>query len=438
MDRVREIRRVLGAMAVGLGSLGLHEVDDHRSTKGRKHPLWRLLTAVLSGVAAGCRSLAELELLTAQMSPPVRRALRLWQRTPDTTLRDLLVEMPLDNLRKLLYKQVRAAHRRKQLDPRGLPCGVVAIDGKYTSTRLPDDTYAQRQKDRSWVVRTLSASLVSARAPVFIDAMPIPKERNEESAFEAALDDLLDAYKNLNLFEVLTADAGLASEANAAKINACGLGYVFTLKGNQPELLSEVDRQLARRPLAQAEAMSKTRMDKKTVVIRRLWRTTEVAGYHWPHLRMALRVRSEVQRDGQVIAHDDRLFATNVPTNRFTPAQWLRVIRAHWRVENECHGTLDRVFREDERPWLHQAHGLLVMNLLRRLTFNILDLFRRVSSRLKKKNEELITPWAAVCAWIRTGLVAADEGMLFGLRWAWATPPPTGQPPPISRVAAGE
>jgi hypothetical protein len=46
------------------------------------------------------------------------------------------------------------------------------------------------------------------------------------------------------MFEVFDFDAGLTSLANADYINHKGYGYVFGLKGNQPELHAEAKRLL--------------------------------------------------------------------------------------------------------------------------------------------------------------------------------------------------
>ena len=70
--RSREIRRHAGALAVGLGQLGLGEVCDPRSKRSRRWQLPYLLTALLCG-------------------PAVRRRLHIFRRVPDTTLRASLV-----------------------------------------------------------------------------------------------------------------------------------------------------------------------------------------------------------------------------------------------------------------------------------------------------------------------------------------------------------
>jgi len=82
------------------------------------------------GLMAGCRSLWEAEQLTQGLASSMRRRLGLPRRLADTTARDALCRVPPDGLRAGLHRLVRAAWRRKALQPVGLPVSVVALDGK--------------------------------------------------------------------------------------------------------------------------------------------------------------------------------------------------------------------------------------------------------------------------------------------------------------------
>lgn len=172
--------------------------------------------------------------------------------------------------------------------------------------------------------------------------------------------------------------------------------------------------------------MTVDRLDNRTVEVRHLWRTDELAGYHWDHLRQAIRVCREVRTDdGTVISRDDRFFGTSATTNRLTSDMWNLVVRNHWRVENECHGTWDCVLREDDHPWLYDARGMLAVILLRRVVGNLLVLYRNVTCRGEQKG---VRPWAEIISWLQVALVAATEEHLDGLRWA--APPMAGRAPP--------
>ena len=153
-------RRIVGALRARMPDAGLNLVRDPRSRCKWKLPT--ILRAVLVGICAGCTRLTDVEHLTDNLSPAVRKALHLHRRLPDTTARDLLVALKPDELRESLARQVRQAHRSKALEPDGLPWGVLAIDGRSTAIKAWDEHYAQRQRSSSGgvcgLVRTMTAT----------------------------------------------------------------------------------------------------------------------------------------------------------------------------------------------------------------------------------------------------------------------------------------
>jgi DDE family transposase len=157
----------------------LDNISDPRSLRGRRWPLAVLLRAVLVALLAGCKSLTQAEALTAEMSRAARKRLGIARRIADTTMRDLLCILEPEQLRRPLHAFVRAAHRRKALDPDRLPFGVVARDGKSTGLPSCDDDFAQRPSQREGalfvgVARTMTWTLISSPAMPCIDVLPIP------------------------------------------------------------------------------------------------------------------------------------------------------------------------------------------------------------------------------------------------------------------------
>lgn len=122
----------------------------------------------------------------------------------------------------------------------------------------PGEGYAQQRKDGTWLVRRMSCALVSARVPLCVDMIPLPRGVSEMSILSQVLAELDRDYGSLDLFEVLTADAGFTSEENARAINALDLGYLLGLKDNQPTLLDEAHRLLGRLPAKDVEALTVT------------------------------------------------------------------------------------------------------------------------------------------------------------------------------------
>ena len=412
-------RRLAGMLRARLPEAKLGDVADPRKPRGRRWPLATLLTAVVVGMLAGAKSLAAVENLTAEMGRAMARLLGLNRRVPDTTLRSLLCHLDPKELRRVLVAVVRAAYRRKALAPVDLPFGVVAMDGKGTSLPSCDDLYAQRQTQSEGklvgVARTVTCSLISSAAKVCLDASPIPASTNEMGHFATALRELLDTYGSLDLFRLISYDAGACSLENAALVRANGLHYLFGLKGTQPTLLREAERLLGALP-ATAMVASTEDIVGGNIVTRRAFLTGEMAGFDgWTHLDTVIRIESETRtRKGERLTYENRYYLASLKRARLSDAQWLRLIRLHWGVENTCHHTLDTAFAEDDHPWIESnPQGALATMLLRRVALTLLSLFRSVTQR---SDERRGTPWADLMRGLYNALIGATAEQLRNLR----------------------
>jgi hypothetical protein len=412
---------MLGLLRARLPEAKLHGVKDPRRAQGQRWPLESLLAALVVGVAAGCKSLLDLEALTYEMAPAARRKLKLKRRVPDTTLRDTVVKLAPMDLRRCLHAQTKAAHRRKALAPFGLPFGVLAMDGKSSTATEADDHYAQRQQHsegdgESGLVRTITCCLVSSAARVCIDAISVPAQTNEMGHFSAALNSVHRTYGKAGLFRLVSYDAGACSAENAAAVIDKRLHYLFSLKETQPTLLGEARRLLGRLKSNDALATSTDVESTDRFVTRRLYLTEEMAGFmDFPGLNVVLRVESET-RDAalNLLAHEDRYRICSLPASALSADQWLLCVRRHWAVENNCHHTWDKAFREDDHPWI-RAHprGMVVMMLIRRIAYNMLALFRSVTQRSEDKRG---TPWRDLLRWVYQALLSASDDDVAGLR----------------------
>lgn len=420
-QRIR--RRTAGLLKARLPELKLHRVPEVRSRRGSKRWLLStILRAVVVGLIAGCKGFGELEELTEMLSLPMRKLLGLPKRLPDTTARDVLVRLPDTTLRACLYRQVKAARRRKALEPLGLPFGVVAVDGKTTAICAWDDRYAQLQPHSEdngahGMVRTLSCTLVSGRAKVYLDAVPVPPATNETGAFPAALRSLRDAYGPRPPFSLVAADAAQCARSHDALIcQEHGWHYLLRLKESQPTLWREAKRLIGPRhpPTLLAESHE---VHPPYEEHRRLYLSSEMAGFDgWQHLQTVLRVdRERVHLDsGEVLHQGSRYFICSLPADALTPEQWLRLVRCYWAVENEGHNTLDTALCEDDRPWItHDPQGMVAVLLLRRIACNLLALYRCVTLR---SEDNRMMPYKRLIRRFYTLLVAATAADLHGLR----------------------
>lgn len=412
-DQTRLVKCHATHLAKQLNALPLGNVTDPR--RRSKWELRTLLTAVVTGMAAGCKGLGEMEELTQWLGKGARKALKLPKRVPDTTVRDLLIALNPDDIRQLLYGSVRRAGRGKQLK-NDLPVRAASMDGKGTATRLFDKPdaehrYGQRQGDHA-VVRTITTCLVGVPGRPCIDAHPVPAHTNEGGAFVDALDALLGAYGR-SLFDVVMYDAAACYTKIGKEVVDRGLDYVFCLTNNQPTLVTEACRQLGHLPLEQADS-STIDIDGSHIVTRHLWMSEEMADWlDWPHLQTVIRVRRVwTTKSGDLVREHDRYYVTSLAASTMTPAQWALLIRRRWSVENENHNVLDTAFKEDDRPWILRPCGMVVVTLLRRLMFTWMTLYRSVTLRAERHRTG---SWKSLMRQMERALLLADETIMEGL-----------------------
>lgn len=418
----RELRRMAGILNVRLPELQLGEVRDPRSRRGRRWPsIGPHLRSILIAMLSGASSLMAVEALTADLSLAMRKLLRIARRIADTSLRNVLVKLDITNLREVLYRQVRAAHRRHALGRGGLPFGVVSIDGKATKLSCWDESRVIRQRSANGgtafgLMRTLTSVLQSSRAKVCLDAMPYSSQTNEKASLLRAVDALTKAYGSLSLFKLVATDAGLCSHDNAAGLVSRELDYLFALKADQPTLFAEAKRQLAWQREGHVRAQTED-VTGRGVVVRRLYLSEDIAGFHdWDSLRVVLRVESILTdtHTGAIVRRENRYYISSLAASRLTADQWLDVVRQRWSVENGPHWTADTILQEDDHPWItSDPNGALAALILRRVVYNILTLTRSVTLRSADNRQR---PFADLLRVFYIALVAATDATVANLR----------------------
>lgn len=367
-------------------------IKDPRKAQGRRWTFGSLMSGLWAGAVTAMKNLRAVEGLLE----------RAGDRISDTTLWSFLVRLKPGGFARLLVRGVKHAYRSKEMKS-DLPFSVVAVDGKAIwvgGRKAHRNCQLQHEQGRSrYVMRMLRAVFVGGPCKLCIGQMPIPGRTNDMGAFPKFLERLLKDYGRTDLLEVLSLDAGFASKKNATLINAAGRGYVIALKGNEKDLLDEAERLLGTRAKPDAETPWEKYNGSR---IRRLFfRTTEMAEWNgWSHLRQVWRVRQETERDGK-LAVEERYFVTNLTQGKTAGRVPLKIVRAHWGIENDCNWTLDTQWNEDNCPWASAA--LEVVSLMRLLAYNVMTRLRtrRLRSETNRKRS-----WATLLNWITDLLVA--------------------------------
>jgi hypothetical protein len=411
-------RRIAGFLTVRLSRAGLGEIEDRRRRQGRRRTLDSILRTVIVGLMAGCKSLLDVELLSDSLAPAVRRLLGIKGRLPDTTARGTLVRLEPYEVRRVLHAVIDDAHKRKAIEPEIFPFGVVAVDGKATAIPCWDHHYAQMQtgddrKRAHGVVRTATCALVSARAKPCIDAIPVLAETNEMGMFPHVFASLSQRYGNL--FRLVTYDAGATSTANGRLVVEAGKDYLFRVNDDRQFLHQRIVEVIGPDSGDKERACTRTPRSNGREVVRTLYAARATKGYKsWEHVRTVLRVNSRTLEGDQLVAEEDRYYASSLELDRLTYGQWLALVRNHWAVENNCHNTLDKFFEEDDHPIIeNDARGAVTMMVLRRIAYTLLTLFKHVTQRSETKRG---VPWRELLARVWMALVAATDDHLETLR----------------------
>lgn len=369
---------------------------DRRSSRSLEREGEQFFRGVVAATVSGRLGFRGMEKLTKQLSPAMGEVLDIPGRIPDTTTRDFVLNAEWESIRDGLRRYAKGLYHRGLLDKLGehMALKMVSLDGKYDRGRVRLDkrfsvnrnvglirqAYPYFQPDEEprsgWLwgeVRSLSVVLASSSFTPCIDCVPVLGSTNEMGTFESAFEVLVKDWSGTGLFDAVCVDAGMVSLGHATLVKNTGLHYVMAIKKGQPELLGKMEALLDSRTTPDAESSERYRGKNLT---HRLWRTKDLAGWlEWSHLAQGTLVHRTLTADGAEEPEQDekRFYATSIPWSRLDHEEWLDVIRSHWRVENNLHWTLDMVFKEGKRPWIRDPHGMLVMNLLRRIAYNIVS-----------------------------------------------------------------
>jgi predicted transposase YbfD/YdcC len=228
--------------------------------------------------------------------------------------------------------------------------GVVALDGKALRR-----AYERGQSHMPPVMVTAwSAMTRMALANVLAPG-------NNEAAGALQLIELLQ-LKGC----VVTADALHCHRGMAKAVVERGGDYVLAVKNNQPGLLHDAKAAIsaAERKKAKQATTEDTGHDRKEIRTAIVTPVREMAEKHnFPGLKAVARITSKRGRDKTV----QRYFLL---TQRYTPAELLRIVREHWGIENLLHWTLDVVLDEDQTR-SRKDHAPANLAVLRRLALNI-------------------------------------------------------------------
>lgn len=386
------------------------QVTDWRDARGRRYQLAGLLQLLVLGIAAGGRSLRDVEQLGRELVGRAR--FRLRGAPSDTTLDRTVRGVSVSELGEVLASMVVQMHRSKQLevDPE-IGLSLVAVDGKRFGTSRtmehPESVAGGPEDRRYFQVHALRAVLVSTPVKPALGQQVVKRSEHEgeSRAFPAFVDTLLSTYGSL--VECLSMDAGFLSMPNLLRLNQQGVGYIVAVKGNarRVEAWAETHLGAGKENPRDGWSVERTEGQGTTREMTRSFarvRAEGLRGIGWHGVASEVwRVRQVGKRNGSRVV-EDRYFLTNLPPGRLTGAQALAAVRAHWGIENGCNWTLDTQLDEDTVTWVNQGQASETLAMLRLIAYNLLQLCRHCAFRAAANRA---VPWRTLLCWMREALV---------------------------------
>jgi len=169
-----------------------------------------------------------------------------------------------------------------------------------------------------------------------------------------------------------TADALLTQRAFARYlVEKRQAHYSFTVKGNQPGLLADLEFYF--RDRGRPHGVEHTPPDHGRLETRKIWITTELNDYlDFPHVGQAFLIERHVTEKKTGKSSVEIAYGLTSRAPREAPPQRvLRVNRGHWTVENGCHYILDWTFDED-RSRIRTGSGPENITRLRRFAIGVI------------------------------------------------------------------
>jgi predicted transposase YbfD/YdcC len=345
------------------------DLPDPRVDRTKQHRLIDIVTIAICAVLSGADSFVEIATYGRAKEAWLRTFLTVPNGIPshDTFGRVFAALDPAAvEQRFLTWVQTVLAPAAEQ---------VIAVDGK-TLRRSHDRGQGALHLISAWATET----------GVALGQVRVADHANEITALPALLEQVVVAGT------VITSDAMGCQRDVARTITARDGDYVLALKRNQPALRDAVTLLFAEEchtphpattfDRAETVDTGHGRIDRRTC-----WATDDpvVRGYldpdgRWPGLRsVAMVVADRTTSTGT--SQEVRYYLSSLPADA---VRLNRIVRTHWRIENELHWVLDVVFDEDQSR-VRRGYADQNLALVRRIALSLLKQDRTTTIGIKAK-----------------------------------------------------
>jgi predicted transposase YbfD/YdcC len=329
---------------------------DYRREEQTFYPAWYIILGALSGYLAGCDTIQDLAVFMKLKNQWFAELLHTPVKAPSYNVIWTFFACTKPDEFKRILKQWFS------LLPNELREQLLVLDGK----RIKGATIG--------TTLTHVVELFASESQITLYQERVPDKRNELAALAPILE-AVDVEGAL-----LSMDAMFTQKANAALIIDKKADYLMGLKGNQSNLLDEI--QYYFEGIAQAsfddvkhgfyyhEESGHGREEKRTIQVVSDLEEWLPQIEDWKGLKTAIEVVSERGVAGKI----ETCTQYYICSRKGSAEQFARWIRGQWTIENNLHWVADVVFREDDAT-NKVGHSAENLTLIRRLVMNMVNLF---------------------------------------------------------------
>jgi len=177
--------------------------------------------------------------------------------------------------------------------------------------------------------------------------------------------------------KVVIGDALHTQRQISIQIGKAGGNYLWTVKGNQPQLLQDLQDWFDERvPLLPGMGCPPKDFRSATLInkghgrleVRTLTTSSQLNDFlDWPFLQQVFKLErlTTISKTGK-IRHEVVYGVTSLSAEQASPAQLLHMLRAYWRIENSLHYPRDVTLHEDQTRFKNHsaAHNMTIINNL--------------------------------------------------------------------------
>lgn len=332
------------------------ELEDYRREKSIAHRLIDILFITICAVISGANDLKAVAVYAQRKQRWLIDALALANGVPSyTTLWTVFALLSPEALEKCFVQWVQS--KISSQDGR-----VVSIDGKAQRGT------GKKGKPHSFVH---IVSAWSTTGHLTLGQLKVDGKSNEITAIPKLLD-VVDVEG-----AIVTIDAMGCQTEIADKIVEKGADYVLALKGNQSNLVDEVENYFQQAESIDFEGVECDAIGSKEYAHgreekREVYITEDIDWLpqkdEWRGIKTIIMVISERTLQDLPSSIERRYYISSLSANALRVA---KAIRGHWGIENQAHWILDVAFREDEQN-ANAGNIAENMSLIRRTALNML------------------------------------------------------------------